>query len=198
MVYAALIGTALNAFGQSQANRKTRKLQRQGEILTQQRLGEEAQFASQQRGQLQAGLDAINQGFDKAQIAAANQGRASQRRTLDREKERGSEIQAQLAGSGLLNSSVAANLQQGIGAQTDRRLQEIDSALAGIFSNLATQRAGAVAGQRNQLANFFAQRQQRRAQLGDVRFDLLNAQTDYQPVDVGALVSSFSQYGGQV
>lgn len=196
MVYAALVGTALNAFGQHQANRQKKKLQRRGEQILQGQLREEAQFAANQRGQLNQGLEDIKQGFADAQIATANRGRAAQRRTLDRESELRSRAQQQLAGSGLLNSSVQTNLDQGIGAQTDRRLAEIDEGLAGLFSNLATQRAGALAGQRNQLANFFGQRQQRRAQLGDVRFDLLNTQTDFQPIDIGALVAAFGQGGG--
>jgi len=191
MVYAALIGAGVNAFQSIRARDEKKKLQRDGERLVQQQLGQESLFASQQRQALQAGIDAQDKGFANAGIATANIGRSAKRRTLDRQVEAQSRASQQLASSGLLNSSVQANLDQGISGATDRRLAEIDNGLAGIFSNLAVQRAGAKFQGQQALASFLGQRQARRAGIADTRFDLLNTQVDAPLVDVGGLAASF-------
>jgi len=188
---AGLAGLGVNIFGQMEANRRRKRLQAQGLGILDRQLAEESQFAAGQQQQLTQGIQDINTGFDNAQIAAANQGRSARRSALDRSASLQSRASSQLAGSGLLNSSVQLNIDQGIGAQTDRRLAEIDQGLSGLFSNLATQRAGALSQGRQGLANFFGQRQARRAQLNDTRFDLLNTQSNFQPVDIGGLVSAF-------
>ncbi len=80
---------------------------------------------------------------DVARAEAGRVGRASKQQALDREQQLMGQLSSGLASSGLSNTTGGLNARRGVAADTTRRLQDVDSMLGQLFSNLAIQKGGA-------------------------------------------------------
>jgi hypothetical protein len=140
--------------------------------------GQEAareRFGGLQENQLVEALLAIKGGFGEAKSELGRVGRGSRQSILDRETALGGNLRQQFVDSGFADpgNTQNINLQRGLAADTNRRLTELDSSLAGLFSDLATRRAGAEAGARGNLASFFGQQGQIQQGIERQRTDFL-------------------------
>lgn len=80
-------------------------------------------------------------GFDVARKEAERMGRASKQGALDRGQQLGAQLSQDLTNRGLGSTTVGANLQRGISADTSRTLGGINEGLAQMFGNLALGRS---------------------------------------------------------
>jgi hypothetical protein len=104
------------------------------------------------RTSLQDSLATIRSGYGRARGAVSSLGSASTTRALEREQSNLGTARASLNASGLGSSTLLANAQRGISADTNRALAAIDESLAGIFSGLEAQQAGMEAGVQGELS----------------------------------------------
>ena len=100
----------------------------------------------------------VRGGFDRAQTIASNIGANAQQRILDRGLQAQSQARSNLAQSGLLTSTGAANQANQTRYQTDQQLRGVDEGMAGIRSGLAAQGGQAIAGAQGNLAQTYFQR----------------------------------------
>src|SRR5688572_15586292 len=105
-------------------------------------------------------------GFELAKKAAQQAAQGSKRQLHEREQQLGGRLSQGLTNRGLGSTSVGANMNRGLAADTSRQFSGIDEALGQYFGNLAMGRAGIEAGGTEALGELAAQRS---------NFDIQNA-----------------------
>lgn len=93
-------------------------------------------------------------GFRNARANAERSGDAAKRSARDAGQQATSSAAQSLVNRGLGNTTVLESANRGIAADTSRRVQEIDSTLAGVYAGLDTQEAAAKASVLGDQANF--------------------------------------------
>lgn len=151
---ASAIGGYLSA---KKEKKEKRKLKRQIEKTRRITQAMQSRGLAQQEGLTRQATAQQLGGFDVARKEAERLGRSSKQQALDTGQQLGAQLSQDLTNRGLGSTTVGANLQRGISADTSRTLGGINEGLAQMFGNLAMGRAGAEAQGTQQLADLAAQ-----------------------------------------
>ncbi len=157
MVWGAIIGAGISAFGQSQqkkaneaANAATFAQQAEGQQILEE--GAESALAAQRKG-----IEFADEGFKKALGVSGIFGEASRSRTLSREKELKGAASASAINRGLFNTTQALNQQRGVSEATSQTLAGIDESVAGLMANIHQNRGRTLLQGQSQLAGLHQQ-----------------------------------------
>jgi hypothetical protein len=107
--------------------------------------GDPTRAYGEARAQLQSGLQKQREGFTKARQEAGRAGQGAQQSILDTEQRMYGGLGQNLVGSGLTGTSAGGNFARGIASDANRRLIDLQSTLASLYSGLATQQGAAEA-----------------------------------------------------
>jgi hypothetical protein len=108
-------------------------------------------------------------GYDTARREASRLGRSGKQAALDREKQLSGSLSQGLADRGLGSTTVGANVQRGISADTLRQMSGIDEGLAGLFGQLALGRSGVEAQGTRTLSDLGGQQAQMNTNLAQMQ-----------------------------
>jgi hypothetical protein len=197
-VAAAGVGAGLNMIGAKKANRARRAARDASRIVLTRLQGITDRSYAGQNDLLQRGIGDLIGGYDKAQSEIGRVGRASKRQAIDSETQQRGQLGTQLSNAGLQGSSIAMNAQRGLAAQTQRRMQEIDAMLAGLYGDIATNRGQALFGGAQAMQQLAGNQLASDTAIQNARYGLVAGQEMAPPpsYSLGGLGSFLSSLGG--
>lgn len=192
---------ALGAIGSHKANTARRTARGRGRRILDRLQGITNRSYAGQEDLLRSGISDLLRGFDVARSEAGRLAGASRRQALDTETRMAGQLGSQLQASGLGNTSIGANLQRGLAADTSRRLQDIDAGLAGLYGDIAQQRGQAAYGGQQALQGLMGQKLGSDTAIQNERYGLFTGGEMAAPppggFDMGGIADLLSQlFGG--
>lgn len=151
-------------------------------------------YFGKQLASLQGAKGHIEEGYADAENQISQIGRGAMRDAKDAGLQAGGRLASGLVSSGLHGTSVRGNLARGVQSDVTRRISEINESLAGLRSNLYTNRGHALAGAEGNIASHYGQRLGSELDLESLRYGLLTgssgsaADANYGP---GAMAYGF-------
>jgi hypothetical protein len=115
------------------------------------------QLLAQKGGLLQQMLQQSEAGGRRSEAAVGSLGQSAYRRINEREQQSLGAMNSGLAQRGLYNTTVGANLQRGIQADSNRAFGEVDEGLAGLRSSLINQNTSRNMGALGMLGNLHSE-----------------------------------------
>jgi hypothetical protein len=148
----ALLAAGLGAVAGGIGSKEAKKARKRAERNLESARNRSSLFKDLERRDLERALEELLKNFDTARSDLGRAGEISKRDVRDNEVKTKGVIDQRLLDAGLTNTTVGANADRGLAADTQRRLSEIDVGIASLFSDLAVQRAGAETSVRGAIA----------------------------------------------
>ncbi len=154
-----MLGAILGLSGAKKQAKQDKSLYNQSLDLYKNFLNDPNSYLNRGESAMKGAVGTLNRGFLDAKRNLSMAGQNAKQTTITGGNQASAGMQQSMISRGLYGTTALDNAQRGISSDVSRRLAQIDEEVGGMYANLATQRAGAVAGAQQALGGFYGQAQ---------------------------------------